>query len=166
MEEKLDLFEELTDLAPFDTRGISCSTPGEYLMRYFVLNQPRTKFRSGAVQCHEGCARGFYDLYYLTKTMFSNVTLESVAKILLNMCEDYGTTRVSVYYNTDTDKVVFGNFEHKQRAISLLFDKSYRMFDIYGIDGLSFLDILSLAGRKLKNIVTIQTLPVYNWEQI
>ena len=164
MEEKLDLFEDLLQLRPFTTDD-GYTTPEAYLNLYFRLKQPQTKFSGGAVQCHANCERGFYDLYYLTRARFSNVTLEQVAKILLNLCEDYGNTRVSVYYNTDTDKVVFGNFERKQRAISLLFDKSYRMFDIYGIDGLSFLDILSLAGRKLSNIVTIQTLPVYNWEQ-
>lgn len=165
MEEQLDLFEELRELRPFTTDS-NYDTPEKYLKYYFANRQPSTKFQGGAMHCHAGCFRSFFDLYYLTRARFSNVTLEDVAKILIKLCEDYGNSRVSVFYNTDVEKVVFGNFENTDRSSSLIFDKSYRMFDIYGIDNLSFLDIVSLAGKKLRDLIAIQTLPTQSWEQI
>jgi len=164
MEEQLDLFEELRDLKPF-TISEQYDTPEKYLKYYFANKQPSTRFSGGAPQCHAGVFRSFFDLYYLTRARFSNVTLEQVATILINLCEDYGNSRVSVFYNTDVEKVVFGNFENTNRNSSLIFDKSCRMFDIYGIDNLSFLDIISLAGKKLRDLIAIQTLPTQPWEQ-
>lgn len=164
MEEQLDLFEELRELRPFTTSE-QYDTPEKYLKCFFANHQPATKFSGGSPQCHSGVFRSFFDLYYLTRARFSNVTLEQVATILIALCEDYGNSRVSAFYNTDVDKVVFGNFDNTNRNTSLIFDRTHRMFDVYGIDNLSFLDILSLAGKKLRDLIEIQTLPAFSWEQ-
>jgi len=162
MDEELDIYNELANLRPFKGSE-DCLTPEEYLKLYFDLGRPETKFRNGTIQCSRDCNRSFFDLYYLTKAKFNDVTLEDVAKILINLCEDYGNTGISALFCPNIEKVVFTNFSEKGYELedySFFYDQDSLMTndrdtEKYGVDNISFLDIISLSGKKRREIITI-----------
>lgn len=163
MDEELDIYNELANLRPFEGSN-GCLTPEEYLKLYFALGRPETRFKNGTIQCSRDCNRSFFDLYYLTKAKFQNVTLEDVAKILIDLCEDYSNTHISALFCPNIEKVVFTNFWEKDydlETFSFFYNQDSLMTnemdtEKYGVDNISFLDIISLSGKKRKDLITVE----------
>lgn len=156
--EEIDVFEELRELGPYHGAKDGSSIKA-YLLDFFRRNQPATYFTNGERQCAPGVMRGFYDIYYIVKAVFRYATIEEVAKVLIEFCEDYKNTLVGVRYNDDVEKIVFGNFSNLDSDLNLLSNKDEFMqledVEKYGVDNLCLLDIISLAGKKRINIKTI-----------
>jgi len=109
--ETYEKYKYLEDLKPYKGAGKYSKltkTVESYLRKYFKGGSKASYFNDGMIQCQPKKNRSFYDLYFLTKAKFKDVSEEEVAYHLLEMTKrnDSGIQLKTVPC-PDVQKVVF-----------------------------------------------------------
>ena len=117
----------------------------EYLERYFKNGTKGSYYKDGTIQCYPGRNRSFYDLFFIVKARFKEITEEELAYNLIDMLKSRILKTVPC---GDVQKVVF--YTSKMHGYGFNYhetqDNYYRSYTNrkYGYE-LSFVEIEELA---------------------
>ena len=117
----------------------------EYLERYFKNETKASYYKDGTIQCHPQRNRSFYDLFFIVKARFKEITEEELAYHLIGMFNNYELKYIPC---SDVNKVTF--FTKKMHCYGIDFSEvniinyKYERNKKYGNE-LSFVEIEKLA---------------------
>jgi len=153
--EAYEKYKYLEDLKPYKGAGKYSkltNTVETYLKKYFKGGSKATYFKDGMIQCQPNKSRSFYDLYFLAKARFKDVSEEEVAYYLLEMTRPV-VTDVKLKYIPcgDVQKVTF--FIHTAHGgygsyYTNRMEDNY--CDVRYNDEYSFNDLIKLANNYKK----------------
>lgn len=103
--ELYEKYKHLEDLKIFwGGKSKKITNVREYLERYFRNGTKGSYYKDGSIQCYPGRNRSFYDLFFIVKARFKEITEEELAFHLIDMI------KIKVLKTTpcgDVMKVVF-----------------------------------------------------------
>lgn len=151
--ELYEKYKHLEDLKVFwGGKSKKITNVREYLERYFKNGTSTTYFKDRTIQCYPQRNRSFYDLFFIVKARFKEITEEEVAYHIINLFND-GT--LSMIPCPDVRKVTF--FTEKMHTYGYsVYDKKRREYVSYFKhkydDELSFEEIEQLAEKYKQQI--------------
>ena len=103
--ELYEKYKHLEDLKVFwGGKSKKITNVREYLERYFKNGTKVTKFKDGTIQCYPQRNRSFYDLFFIVKARFKEITEEELAFNLIDMIKNQ---TLKIILCGDTMKTVF-----------------------------------------------------------
>ena len=87
--ELYEKYKHLEDLKIFwGGKSKKITNVREYLERYFKNGTKGSYYKDGTIQCYPQRNRSFYDLFFIVKARFKEITEEELAYHLVNMFND------------------------------------------------------------------------------
>ena len=148
--ELYEKYKHLEDLKVFwGGKSKKITNVREYLERYFKNGTKVTKFKDGTIQCYPKRNRSFYDLFFIVRARFKEVTEEELAFHLINLFKDNKLRMVPcpdvrkvTFFTKEMHEYGYSNYNHNM-YLTRGWDMAY--FEMkYGIE-LSFVEIVELA---------------------
>lgn len=103
--ELYEKYKHLEDLKVFwGGKSKKITNVREYLERYFKNGTKGSYYKDGTIQCYPQRNRSFYDLFFIVKARFTNVTEEEVAYHIINL---FNNRTLSMIPCPDVKKVTF-----------------------------------------------------------
>lgn len=103
--ELYEKYKHLEDLKVFwGGKSKKITNVREYLERYFKNGTSATYFKDRTIQCYPGRNRSFYDLFFIVKARFKDITEEELAYHLIDM---FNNDKLRMVPCPDVRKVTF-----------------------------------------------------------
>lgn len=156
--ELYEKYKHLEDLKIFwGGKSKKITNVREYLERFFKNGTSATYFKDRTIQCYPGRNRSFYDLFFIVKARFKEITEEELAYHIVDL---FNNNRLRMVPCGDVMKVTFFtdemhgygydnhdyNWYLKERYNKVYFEMKY------GIE-LSFMEINELAKNYEQQII-------------
>lgn len=88
--ELYEKYKHLEDLKIFwGGKSKKITNVREYLERYFKNGTKATRLKDGTIQCYPGRNRSFYDLFFIVKARFKEITEGELAFCIMDMFNNY-----------------------------------------------------------------------------
>ena len=148
--ELYEKYKHLEDLKVFwGGKSKKITNVREYLERYFKNGTKGSYYKDGTIQCYPQRNRSFYDLFFIAKARFKEITEEELAFYLVNMLKE---NKLRMVPCGDVMKVTFYTLDMHGYGYSYkdysnyLRENSYKQyFEMkYGME-LSMVEIMELA---------------------
>ena len=157
--ELYEKYKHLEDLKIFwGGKSKKITNVREYLERYFKNGTKGSYYKDGTIQCYPQRNRSFYDLFFIVKARFKEVTEEELAFHLTNLFKDRqlrmvpcGGVMKTTFFTDKMHGYGYSNYDYNG-YLEKGYDRVY--FEMkYGIE-LSFVEIVELAKNyeQQKNI--------------
>ena len=143
--ELYEKYKHLEDLKIFwGGKSKKITNVREYLERYFKNGTKGSYYKDGTIQCYPQRNRSFYDLFFIVKARFKEITEEELAFHLIDM---FNNNELRMVPCGDVQKVTFFTEEMNDYGYNKYDNRQYYDSDFnkkYG-EELSFVEIEELA---------------------
>lgn len=103
--ELYEKYKHLEDLKVFwGGKSKKITNVREYLERYFKNGTKGSYYKDGTIQCYPGRNRSFYDLFFIVKARFKDITEEELAFHLIDL---FNKNELRMVPCSDVKKVTF-----------------------------------------------------------
>ena len=103
--ELYEKYKHLEDLKVFwGGKSKKITNVREYLERYFKNGTKGSYYKDGTIQCYPQRNRSFYDLFFIVKARFKEITEEELAFHIMDL---YNNNKLRVIPCSDVKKVTF-----------------------------------------------------------
>lgn len=148
--ELYEKYKHLEDLKVFwGGKSKKITNVREYLERYFKNGTKGSYYKDGTIQCYPQRNRSFYDLFFIVKARFKEITEGELAFHLIEMFKENvlqmvpcGDVRKVTFYAPEMHEY---GYDYNDYKYYLKFDSHKEYFEMkYGIE-LSMVEIIELA---------------------